>query len=284
MAVSRQESITGSFAGKVVLITGAASGLGRSLAKGFAQAGCDLIMVDMNEAGLREAASMVEALGRRALVRRVDVSSWAEMSEMAQDVLDEWGRVDILVNNAGVFVGGELKDVPIEDIEWITGINLMGEIYGTRLFLPQMVERKEGHVVNVASLSALVVLPGHIAYTTTKYGLAGFSEALWAETRRHGIGVTLVCPGGMKTNIVNNTRVHMSSPGQKKFEEKFRDLISNKSMEPDKAAALVIRAVERNRFLVLLGFEAYLLYYVKRLAPGLARRLAGAATTLIAKG
>jgi short-subunit dehydrogenase len=284
MEFSRQQSSGSRFDGKVVLITGAASGLGQSLAKRFAQAGSDLVLVDVNEAGLHKTASMVEAQGRRALTKRVDVSSWSEMSEMAADVLREWGRVDILVNNAGVFVGGELKDVPIEDIEWITGINLMGEIYGTRLFLPQMVERKEGHVVNVASLSALVVLPWHLPYTTTKFGLGGFSEALWAEARPYGIGVTLVCPGGMKTNIVNNTRVHFSTKRQKKFGEMFSNMISNKSMEPEKAAAIVIRAVERNRFLVLLGFEAYLMYYFKRIAPGLARRAVAAISAMGAKG
>jgi short-subunit dehydrogenase len=284
MSESPHVSGNGRFAGKVILITGAASGLGRSLALGFARAGSDLVLVDVNEEGLRQTASLVEAQDRQALVKRVDVSSWAEMSEMAREVLSEWGRVDILVNNAGVFVGGELKDVPIEDIEWITGINLMGEIYGTRLFLPQMVERKEGHIVNVASLSALVVLPWHLPYTTTKFGLGGFSEALWAEARPHGIGVTLVCPGGMKTNIAKNTRVYTTTSNQKKFEEWFGDLISNKMMEPDKAAAIVMRAVERNRFLVLLGSEAYLMYYFRRFFPGLARRLVATISAWGSKG
>jgi NAD(P)-dependent dehydrogenase (short-subunit alcohol dehydrogenase family) len=102
----------------------------------------------------------------------------------------------------------------MESIEWITGINPKGEIYGTKLFLPRMIERKQGHIVNVASLSALVVLPFHIAYTTTKFGLAGFSEALWCETRRHGIGVTLVCPGSIKTNIMAGTRSYATGKGQ----------------------------------------------------------------------
>lgn len=283
MSKSRRACGNGGFAGKVALITGAASGLGRSLAVGFARAGSDLILLDVNEPGLRETAALVEEQGRKAAMKRVDVSNWDEMSEMAREVLSEWGRVDILVNNAGVFVGGELKNVPIEDIEWITGINLMGEIYGTRLFLGQMVERRAGHIVNVASLSAMVILPWHLPYATTKFGLGGFSEALWAEARPYGIGVTMVCPGGMKTNIVHNTRTYFGTERQKKFEEWFSDLVGNKMMEPDRAAAIVMRGVERNRFLVLLGAEAYLMYYFKRFFPGLARRIVAAISAWGAK-
>jgi hypothetical protein len=273
----------GGFAGKIVLVTGAASGLGRGIALAFARAGSDLVLVDIDEEGLRETAAMVEGAGSRALTRRVDVSRREEMEGLAGEVLSSWGRVDILVNNAGVGVGGELEAIPIEDIEWIVGINLMGEIYGTRLFLPQMIERGEGHIVNVASLSGLVLLPFHIAYTTTKFGLTGFSTALWAEVRRHGIGVTLVCPGAVKTNISEHTRMHSKSQGQQDSAERFERLLQERGMDPEEAGRRVLEAVAAGKFLLLLGFESYLLYYLTRLFPSLMRRVVSILTGFVSR-
>jgi NAD(P)-dependent dehydrogenase (short-subunit alcohol dehydrogenase family) len=267
-----------SFEGKIVLVTGAASGLGRGITLAFARAGADLVLADINEDGLRETARMVEGLGRRVTIKRVDVSDRAQMEEFARDVLSEWGRVDILVNNAGVGVGGELVNIPLDDIEWITGINLMGEVYGTRLFLPQMIERGEGHVVNVGSLSSLAVLPFHIPYTTAKFGVAGFSEALWVECHRRGVGVTLVCPGAVSTNIGEGTRAYASNQRQKEMTERYERMLQEKGMDPEKAGRLVLEAVARDRFLLLIGREAYLLYYLRRFFPNFVRRLVSAAT------
>lgn len=266
------------FEGRIVLVTGAASGFGRGIALAFARAGCDLVLVDINETGLGETSSMVEDIGRRCLPKLTDVSDRAQMEKLAEEVLSEWGRVDVLVNNAGVGVGGELVNIPLDDIEWITGINLMGEIYGTRLLLPQMIERGEGHVVNVGSLSSLVILPFHIAYATTKYGIAGFSEALWVECHRRGVGVTLVCPGAISTNIGEGTRAYASNERQREFTEKYEAMLQEGGMDPEKAGQLVLEAVAKDRFLLLIGREAYLLYYLRRFFPSLVRRVATFAT------
>ncbi|RJP31631.1 MAG: SDR family NAD(P)-dependent oxidoreductase [Actinobacteria bacterium] len=271
------------FKGRIVLVTGAASGLGRGIALAFARAGCDLVLVDVDEAGLGETASMVEAVGSRIIRKRIDVSSRDEMEKLADEVLSQWGRVDVLVNNAGVGVGGELDTIPLDDIEWITGINLMGEVYGTRLFLPQMVQRGEGHIVNVGSLSSLIALPLHIAYTTTKFGLAGFSEVLWAEARNHGVGVTLVCPGAVSTNIGSHTRSHYRTEKQRANEEKFAAMLAEKGMDPQEAGRLVFNAVAANKFLLLLGREAYIMYYFKRFFPGLQLRLVSAVSKRLSK-
>ena len=182
------------------------------------------------------------------------------------------------MNNAGVGVGGELVNIPLDDIEWITGINLMGEVYGTRLFLPQMLERGEGHVVNVGSLSSLVVLPLHIAYTTAKFGVGGFSEALWVECHRRGVGVTLVCPGAISTNIVANTHAFASNERQKRFTDRYEKMLQEKGMHAEKAGQLVVEAVARDRFLLLIGSEAYFMYYLRRFFPNFTRRLVSAAT------
>jgi short-subunit dehydrogenase len=266
------------FAGKIVLVTGAASGLGRGIALAFARAGSDLVLVDIDEERLRETAAMVEEAGSRALTKRVDVSSRVEMEGLADEVLSQWGRVDILVNNAGVGMGGELVNVPMDDIEWITGINLMGEIYGTRLFLPQMVERGGGYIVNVGSLSSLVILPFHINYATTKHGLAGFSKALWAECRRHGIGVTLVCPGAISSNIGERTRAFPGNERQREMTERFERMLQERGMDPMEAGQRVLEAVAADRFLLLLGSEAYLMYYLTRLFPNFMLRVVSAIT------
>ncbi len=266
--------------GKVVLITGAASGLGRELALSFAGEGSDLVLVDISSEELAGTAAMTERLGARTMSRTVDVSSYAAMSELADEVLAEWGRVDVLVNNAGVGVGGGLHSIPVEDIEWITGINLMGEVYGTRVFLPRMIERRSGHVINVASLSGLVALPGHIAYTTSKFGIVGFSQSLWAEVRRYGIGVTLVCPGGMKTNIISHTRMHAENERQRRFQDRFAEILDN-AMDPKDAADRVMKAVKKGRFLVLLGPEAYLMYYINRVFPMFVMRVTAAVNYLM---
>ena len=274
------------FAGRIVLITGAASGLGRALAVAFARAAADLVLVDVNEAGLRETAVMAEAHGPRCLVKRTDVSNRAEMEAMAREVLSEWGRVDILVNNAGIGVGGELREIPLDEMERIVGVNLMGPIYGTRLFLPGMVERGEGHIVNISSQSGLVVLPLHIAYTTTKYGVRGFTEALWAEARCHGVRVTHVCPAGIKTNIMAATRMYPDPPTDrvKKGEARWADYIEKKGLDPDEAARRILDAVAKNRFLVLLRAESYLLYYLARFFPGAMLRLVALITRYVVKG
>jgi NAD(P)-dependent dehydrogenase (short-subunit alcohol dehydrogenase family) len=272
------------FNGKRALVTGAASGLGRCLAADLAERGADVVIIDVNEEGLHETAAMVEAKGRRCLARRVDVSDYAAMRAMAEEVVSDWGGVDILVNNAGVGVGGELKDVPIEDFEWIVGINLMGEVYGTKLFLPGMIERGAGHIVNVASLSGLVVLPLHLPYTTTKFALAGFSEALWIELKRRGIGVTMVCPGAIRTNIMDSTRTHEGEGSSMQFAHKWQGVLQKTGKEPEEVSRIALRAVEHDRFMALTGPEAYLLYYMKRLAPGLQRRIVAFITGLLARG
>ncbi len=268
----------GDLKGKVAVITGAASGLGRGLALEMARRGAHIVAVDINPERLAETASLVEAEGSSCLVKITDVSNWEEMSAMADEVFGEMGQVDILVNNAGVAVGGELKDIAIDAIEWIVGINLMGEIYGTKLFLPPMIQRRQGYIVNVASLSALVLLPGHIAYTTTKHALHGFTQALWAECKRYGVGVSLVCPGAMKTNIIEGTRDFSRLKGSRRGSDKWGNLLDRVGKEPEEAARTIIRAMEKKRFLVLIGAEAYLLYWLTRLSPGMMRHLVAMAT------
>lgn len=271
------------FTNKIALVTGAASGLGKALAVELAYAGADIVAVDVDAEGLERTCAIVSDAGRRCVAKRVDVSSRAEMESLAGWVLSEWGRVDILVNNAGVGIGGELAEIPLDDFDWIVGINLMGEVYGTRLFLPGMLERRSGHIVNVSSLSGLVLLPFHLPYTTTKFALTGFSQALWAEVRHQGVGVTLVCPGAIKTNIMKNSRIYTRTAAQQGAGQKFIERIEQGGKEPEEVARMVLRAVERNRFLVLSGPEAYVLYYLTRVSPWLVRTIVAFLTKAVSR-
>ncbi len=272
------------FSGKRALVTGAASGLGRALAKALAERGADVALLDLDEEGLRRTAEMVEARGRRCLAHLVDVSDWDAMRAVAEDVGEAWGGVDLLVNNAGIGLGGELVDVPVEEMRRIVDVNLMGEIYGCKLYLPGMIERGEGHIVNVASLSGLVVLPLHLPYALTKFALVGFSEALWIELKRRGIGVTMVCPGAMRTAIMESAKVYGSEGSAALNARRWQRTLEALGKTPEKVAAMTLRAVERERFLVLTGPEAHLLYRMKRLAPGLVRWGSAAVTSLLAGG
>jgi short-subunit dehydrogenase len=146
-----------------------------------------------------------------------------------------------------------------------------------------MVERGEGHIINVASLSGLVLLPFHIAYTTTKFGLNGFSAALWAEVRRHGVNVSIVCPGAVSTNIGAATRVH-ATEAQQKSTERFTRMLEERGMDPEEAGRLILQAVAKEKFLILLGWEAYLLYYLTRLFPSFMRRVVAWITEAVSRG
>ncbi len=182
--------------GRTVLVTGAASGIGRATALACGRRGASLVLCDVNEAGLADTASQLRALGRAVLTRRVDVSKEGEMREFADVVHGEREAVDLLINNAGVGLGAGFLDTSLEDWEWILGINLRGVILGCHFFIPKMVARgRGGHVVNVSSMAALAPSETLSAYSTTKCAVLGLSEALADELGRHGIGVTAVCPG-----------------------------------------------------------------------------------------
>lgn len=255
-------------AGKTVLVTGAASGIGKETALEFARRGCELVLVDIDEEGLDELTGSLEAMGTRCRVYRVDVSDIEQVREMAGHVGSESGGVDVLANVAGVCMIADVVDTPVEDWDWILGVNLWGVINTVHCFLPSMIERRGGHIVNVASGAGLFALAGIGAYSSTKFAVVGFSEALQQEVTEHGVAVTVVCPGGTSTPIVGHMRVHGFSS------EKIlhrAGLAVKRSMPPENLARKIVNAVERKRFLVVTTFFVHFHYYLKRLSPALFR-------------
>ena len=259
--------------GRVAVVTGAASGIGRETALALARRGADLAICDVNEAGLEETAEQIRQIGRRVLQSRVDVSSAEQMGGFAERTLAELGRVDVLVNNAGIGLGGFFVDVPLAEWDTILGINLKGVVNGCYFFVPKMIESGTGgHVVNIASMAGFVASPGMTAYTTTKFGVVGFSEALRAELATRGIGVTAVCPGVIDTPIVRSASVYGSSATPENRERAIQ-MFEKRNYGPDRVARGILKAIQKNRAVAPISPEAWAGYWIKRLFPWLVAAL-----------
>ena len=232
--------------GKTVLVTGAASGIGKETALAFAQRGANLAICDVDESGLAQTEKQARDLGRDVLARRVDVAVAAEMSAFADAVHEKVEAVDILMNNAGVGLGGGFLHTTLEDWEWIVGINLWGVIHGCHYFLPRMVARRSGHVVNVASAAGYVASEMLAAYSTTKFAVLGLSEALRDELAQHGIGVTTVCPGLINTPITRSSRMR-GPDATEEARQRIVDIYQRRNYGPERVARNILRAVQRNR-------------------------------------
>jgi NAD(P)-dependent dehydrogenase (short-subunit alcohol dehydrogenase family) len=246
---------------KVVVITGAGSGIGRQLALQAARAGALLAISDWDEAGLGESVELLKAAGVRDLRSdRVDVSDRAAVAAWAAAVAEQFGRVNMVVNNAGVTVTGDFEEMAYEDFDWIVGINLMGVVNGTKEFLPHLIASGDGHLVNLSSLFGLVSMPGQTAYNATKYAVRGFTEALREEMliNGHPVGVTCVHPGGIKTGIARNGR-KTASQDAAAIDSFFDKKLAR--MTAEKAAQIILKGALSGKARVLVGADAHALHH-----------------------
>jgi NAD(P)-dependent dehydrogenase (short-subunit alcohol dehydrogenase family) len=269
--------------GKTALVTGSGSGIGRATALELARRGADLFLCDVAEEGLAETARTVEALGRKAHARRVDVAQPEQMRAFADFVHGHVEAVDILMNNAGVGLGAGLLDTTLEDWNWIVGINLMGVVHGLHFFVPRMVAGgRGGHVVNVSSAAGFVASEPLTAYAATKFAVLGLSEAIASELRRHGIGVTAVCPGIINTPITRSSR--MRGPGATaENRQRMVELYQWRNYGPERVARNILRAIQRNRLVAPISPEAWAMYWLKRWAPWAMRWLNRVAADRVAR-
>ncbi|GAA1236732.1 SDR family oxidoreductase [Prauserella halophila] len=261
----------GRFAGHLVLVTGAASGIGRATALAFADEGADLVLADV--APLAGAAGEVRTRGGAAHAYSVDVSDAEAMAEFAASVVAEIGVPDVVVNNAGVGVAGPVLDTSVEDWSRAVDVNLWGVIHGSTLFGRLLAERGEGgHVVNVASMAAYLpnaVLP---AYSTTKAAVLHLTECLRAELAAHGVGASAVCPGIVRTSIAATTRfAGADAADQAGRRTRSERLFARRNFAPERVAADILRAVERDRPVVAPTAEAKVAGVLSRYTPGLLR-------------
>jgi short-subunit dehydrogenase len=255
---------------KVAAVTGAASGIGRALAANLAAKGCHVAVSDIDEAGLRETASLVAGRNPNVKVTThvVDVAEREQVYRYADDVVGRHGRVHIIINNAGVAVGDTIEEVSYEDFEWIVNINFWGVVYGTKAFLPYLRKEAEGHVVNISSINGIVPNPLNGPYCSTKFAVRGFTETLRQELQGTSVGVTVVHPGGIGTNIVRNARIRRHINPKKTPAELAADFDKNAVRNTaDFAAQAIIAGIEKNRQRVLVGGDAKLLDRMTRLFP-----------------
>lgn len=261
-----------SFAGKVAAITGAGSGMGRSLAVALAKRGCEVALSDVDERTLAETAGLVKSTSSvRVTRKRVDVADRDAVFGWASDVVRDHGRCNLIFNNAGISYGATVAGAEYEDFERIVDINFWGVVHGTKAFLPHLVASGDGHVVNTSSLFGLIAFPGQCTYNAAKFAVRGFTEALRVELEITGAPVSATCvhPGGIKTNIARASKTHPSlaqlgidvENAGKRFERAFR-------LSADEAAEIILRGVEKDARRVLVGNDAKLIDLVQRIVPG----------------
>lgn len=268
------------FTDKVAAITGAGSGMGRSLAVLLSKRGCHLALSDVNEAGLAETVRLVADSGVKVTSQRLDVANKDDVFAWADKVVADHGKVNLIFNNAGVALGSAVDGGSYEDFEWLMNINFWGVVHGTKAFLPYLKQAGEGHVINTSSLFGLIAVPSQSAYNASKFAVRGFTEALRQELELENVNVsaTSVHPGGIKTNIAKAARmdksvesIGMTVNSTAKFEKLFRTTA-------DDAAAQMIRAVEKNQRRLLIGNDAKVLDLMARILPSSYQKLVALST------
>jgi len=247
--------------GKVVVITGAASGIGLEMARSFAREGAKLALADINASGLDEVKKEFQSSGRILYTQMVDVTKKEQVKDFCDKVYQEIGRVDVLCNNAGVGWVGKFEDMRLEDWEKIIAVNLWSVIYGCHYFYPRMIRQGGGgHIVNTASGAGLAPLPIMTAYCCTKFAVEGFTETLRAEAALNGIGVTAVCPGIVKTNITVTGKMFSKTANNTSdgFIKKLDNFYARRNYTPDRVAKKVVKAVKKNKAVLLVCPETYI--------------------------
>jgi NAD(P)-dependent dehydrogenase (short-subunit alcohol dehydrogenase family) len=247
-------------AGKVAVVTGAASGLGRAMALAFADEGMHLALADVDDAGLQETRTRLDGKDVKSIVMRLDVSKASEVEAFARKCFQELGAVHVVCNNAGVALSGPVWETSEAEWQWILGVNLLGVVNGVRAFAPRLIAQDEGHIVNTASVAGLISPPGMGAYCVSKHAVVTLSEALHHDLRERGsrVGVSLLCPAYVPTGIADSERnqppgVSVSSKSNERVakEAALRKAVAAGKLSADDVARAVVAAVKENRFYVL---------------------------------
>ncbi|MEO8888612.1 MAG: SDR family NAD(P)-dependent oxidoreductase [Jatrophihabitantaceae bacterium] len=247
-----------SIKGKVAVVTGAGSGIGRALAYDLARRGARLAISDIDELGLAETAKHVRVIGAAVHEQRLDVTDRAAVLAYADTVAAEFGTVNIVVNNAGIAFSGDVEQMTFEQIERVMDVDFWGVVNGTKAFLPHLIASGEGHVINISSLFGLLSMPSQSAYNAAKFAVRGFTEALRQEMilAGHPVEVTCVHPGGIKTAIARNGGA-VAGKDADALAEFFDAKLARTS--PESAAKSILRAVVGNRPRAVVGLDAKLL-------------------------
>ena len=269
-------------ANKTVAITGAASGIGRMLALNLAHEGCNMAIADIDGDGLDETAGLINN-GVNVSTHIVDVSKRDQVFRFADEAAAHHGGVDIIINNAGVALGDFLESVPIEDFEWLMGINFWGVVHGTMAFLPYLKKRPQGHIVNISSINGIMPNPNNGPYCSAKFAVKGYTETLCQEMHGTNISVSCVHPGGIKTNIARNARYNnaLYSLSREQGIALYEDELFRTTA--DEAAKVIIAGIKRNKRRIMIGADAKILDLITRLFPVSAVKMSGTFSRFIAR-
>lgn len=256
---------------KIVVITGAASGIGKALAYNFAKNGAHLALNDFDESGLKEVVNDLKKQTSSKIIAEVfDVSKLSEFENFAQKVEKEYGRVDIVINNAGVALGRiTVEEVAYEDMRWIMDINFWGMVYGTKLFLPLLKKQNEAALVNISSIFGIAGIGTQGTYCASKFAIRGLTESLRMEAIQDFPHVTIhtVHPGGIKTNIAKNSRWagdEVSAEEVDKITKRFEKMFIT---TPETAAATIVNGIRKKKSKILIGNDARRMNWIVRLFP-----------------
>lgn len=266
---------------KVVVITGAASGIGRALALECGRRGARLLLADLDEPGLAVLSAQLHTLGVTSHAQRIDAGNEADIFALAQTCQTVFGAADVVVNNAGVTLVSSVEKLHTPDAHWLMNINFWGVVHGCRAFLPQLRTRPHATLVNISSIFAMVSVPSQSMYNAAKAAVRGFSDALREELRGTSVSVLCVHPGGIRTHIVDNARMADLSLQPVSAQQMRNSFALNARTSPEQAALAIVRAVETDQTRLMIGADAKIIDWIYRLWPGrasawvtaLARRL-----------
>ncbi|MCT7365846.1 hypothetical protein A7G45_23570 [Mycolicibacterium llatzerense] len=259
------------FSGKVAVVTGAGSGIGRATAILLAELGAKVHVVDIDDERAQNVASEIKVAGGRAVWHVVDATDSTAVELLADAVFTEDGRVDVLHNNAGIAAMGAVEETPLQTWRRLVELNLMGVVHGVHAFVPRMLAQGEGHIVNTASAAGLAPVPGMVPYATTKHAVVGLSESLNAELSRRGVYVTALCPGTINTAILDATIYSDALVGARDHLDKRA---SQLAASPDKVAAAVVDAIVRRQLICTVpNIQVRPIWLLWRISPVLVQPL-----------
>jgi len=240
---------------RVVVITGAASGMGRALAFQLAREGCRLALVDINQKGLEKVKSEISV--KDIHIYTVDVAQKDKVDKAVQQILSDFGRAHLLINCAGVAIFSGLEKESLEDFEWLVGVNFWGTVYFCKFLMPHLKKEEEAHIVNMSSVLGLVGVIAFSSYCATKYAIRGFTESLWEELKYTSVRVTCVHPGAVHTGIGESIKTSSEEAKIKLF-----DYFKKAGIPPDVAAKKIVYGIKKNRRRVLVKADAYVIDFI----------------------